>query len=117
MGVETESTSPTESSVVISQGSFNWEHFRGWLSKPKAQSPDWKFIVSEGFEEAGRRIKAAVISYLMGFKGVDRTLKEMGDEDPGKCWTDEAVKLLRSTNGEVVEELLRSKKDSDETIQ
>ena len=45
------------------------------------------------FEDAGRKIKAAVISHLMGYKGVDRTLKEMGDEDPGKFWSDLAEKL------------------------
>jgi hypothetical protein len=58
-------------------------------------------IMSKGSEEAGRRIKAAVNSYLMGYKGVDRTLKEMGDEHPGEFWSDVAEKLLQSTNGEV----------------
>ena len=52
--------------------------------------------MSDGFEEAGRRIKAAVISYLMSYKGVDRTLKEMGDEDPGEFWSDLAEKLVRA---------------------
>jgi hypothetical protein len=73
--------------------------------------------MSAGYEEAGRRIKAAIISYLMSYKGVDRTLKEMGDEDPGEFWSDLAEKLLRRTNGEVVEELLGLRKDSDKIIQ
>ena len=58
--------------------------------------------MSNGFEEAGRRIKAAVISYLKRDKGVDRTLKEMGDEDPGEYWSDQAEKLVRTMNTEVV---------------
>jgi hypothetical protein len=73
--------------------------------------------MSEGFEEAGRRIKAAVISHLMGYKGVDRTLKEMGDKDPGKFWSDLAEKLVLGMNAGVVEKLFRPKKVSDETIQ
>jgi hypothetical protein len=76
-----------------------------------------KFTMSEGFEDAGRRVKAAVISYLMGYKGVDRTLKEMGEEDPGEFWSDLAEKLVRGMNAGVVEQLFRSKKDSDKTIQ
>ena len=73
--------------------------------------------MSVGFEEAGRRIKAAVISHLMGYKGVDRTLKEMGDEDPGKFWSDLAEKLVMGLNAGVAEELLGPKKDANETIQ
>jgi hypothetical protein len=72
--------------------------------------------MTEGFEEAGCRIKAAVISYLIGDKGVDRTLKEMGDEDPGKFWSDLAEKLMRGMNAGVAEELLGPKKDSDKII-
>lgn len=78
------------------------------------RGPDGKVQMSK---EAGRRIKAAVVSYLMGYKGVDRTLKEMADEDPGEYWSDLAEKLLRRTNAEVVEGLFRPKKDTDETIQ
>jgi hypothetical protein len=73
--------------------------------------------MSNGFEEAGRRIKAAVISYLKRDKGVDRTLKEMGDEDPGEYWSDQAEKLVRTMNTEVVERLHRTKKDSNEIVQ
>jgi hypothetical protein len=72
--------------------------------------------MSKGFEEAGRKIKAAVISSLMRYKGVDRVLKEL-PEDPGEYWSDLAEHLLRSTNVEVVKELHRSQKDSGETIQ
>jgi hypothetical protein len=73
--------------------------------------------MAEGSEEAGRRIKAAVISHLMGYKGVDRTLKEMGDKDPGEFWSDLAEKLVLGLNAGVVEELLGPKKDSDKIIQ
>jgi hypothetical protein len=73
--------------------------------------------MSEGFEDAGRRIKAAVVSYLMRYKGVDRTLKEMGDEDPGRYWLDVAEKLVRGMNAEAVEQLFRPKKDSDNVVQ
>jgi hypothetical protein len=72
--------------------------------------------MSEGFEDAGRRIKAAVISYLMRYKGVDRTLKEMGDEDPGKFWSDLAEKLVLGMNAGVAVELLGPKKNSDKII-
>ena len=70
--------------------------------------------MSNGYEEAGRRIKAAVISYLMRYKGVDRTLKEMGDEDPGEFWSGLAEKLVKSMNAGVAEELFGSKKESEE---
>lgn len=83
--------------------------------------------MSNGYEEAGRRVKAAVISYLMRYKGVDRTLKEMGDEDPGDYWSDLAEKLVRGMNAEVVNMVFRAKKEqpgeiiqmkrSDENIQ
>jgi hypothetical protein len=75
-----------------------------------------EFIMSEGFEDAGRKIKAAVISHLMGYKGVDRTLKEMGDEDPGKFWSDLEEKLALGVNAGVAEELLGPQKDSDKII-
>jgi hypothetical protein len=72
--------------------------------------------MSEGFEDAGRRVKAAVISYLMRYKGIDRTLKEMGDEDPGGFWSDLAEKLVRGMNTGVVEELFGAEKESDQII-
>ena len=72
--------------------------------------------MSQDFEEAGRRIKAAVISYLMGYKGVDRVLKEM-PEDPGEYWSVVAENLLRNAQAEVVNGAFRPKKDSGETIQ
>jgi hypothetical protein len=83
---------------------------------------DGKVIMSK---EGGRRVKAAVISYLMGYKGVDYVLKDM-PEDPGEYWSDLGEKLARGMNTEVVEQLSRSKKrsleivpkkDSDEIIQ
>ncbi len=33
-------------------------------------------MADKGFREAGRRLKAAMISYQMGYKGVDSTLRE-----------------------------------------
>lgn len=68
-------------------------------TRPRVTLTNGKFIMSKGFQEAGRRIKWAVNSYLMGYKGVDRTLKEMGDEDPGEFWSELAEKLLRALNG------------------
>ena len=35
------------------------------------------FTKPHPFNEAGRRLKAALISYQLGLTGVDRTLKEM----------------------------------------
>jgi hypothetical protein len=49
-----------------------------------ADHPCWK---------AGRRLKAALISYQLGRAGVDRTLKEV-PEDSGEGWADLAERLL-----------------------
>lgn len=57
------------------------------------------------YNEAGRRIKAALISYQLGMKGVDRTLKEM-PEYAGDGWAELAEKLLRDMTGRVIEELI-----------
>jgi hypothetical protein len=46
---------------------------------PAEKKPDHQYT------EAGRRVKAALISYLMGRAGVDRTLKEV-PENPGEGW-------------------------------
>lgn len=46
------------------------------------------------FNEAGRRIKAALISYSLGLAGVDSTLKRL-PEDPGEGWAEAAEQLLR----------------------
>jgi hypothetical protein len=53
------------------------------------------------FNEAGRRVKAAVISYQMGDAGVDRALKGIPD-DPGEGWAALAESLLRGMQPEVV---------------
>jgi hypothetical protein len=47
------------------------------------------------YREAGRRLKAALISYRLGRAGVDRTLKEIPD-DPGEGWADLAEQLDRA---------------------
>jgi hypothetical protein len=45
------------------------------------------------FNEAGRRLKAALVSYQLGLTGIDRTLKEMPElvDDP---WAELAQSLL-----------------------
>jgi hypothetical protein len=68
------------------------------------------------YNEAGRRIKAALVSYQMGMKGVDRTLKEM-PEYPGDGWAELAEKLLRGMNERVVEGLLGPTPDGQGRIQ
>ncbi|MGH9607445.1 MAG: hypothetical protein ACRD3N_17285 [Terracidiphilus sp.] len=45
------------------------------------------------YREAGRRLKAALVSYQLGRAGVDRTLKET-PEDPGEGWAELAERLL-----------------------
>lgn len=45
-------------------------------------------------KEAGRRIKAALISYCLGLTGVDSTLKRI-PEDPGEGWAEIAEQLLK----------------------
>jgi hypothetical protein len=49
---------------------------------------------SHPYNEAGRRLKAALISYQLGRKGVDSTLKQM-PESAGEGWAEIAEKLLR----------------------
>jgi hypothetical protein len=57
------------------------------------------------FNEAGRRVKAAVISYQMGDAGVDRALKGIPD-DPGEGWAELTESLLRGMQAELVGKLL-----------
>ncbi len=45
------------------------------------------------YNEAGRRIKAALVSFQLGRAGVDRTLKET-PEDAGEGWAELAEQLL-----------------------
>ena len=45
------------------------------------------------YNEAGRRIRAALVSYQLGRAGVDRTLKEV-PEDAGEAWAKLAERLL-----------------------
>jgi hypothetical protein len=45
------------------------------------------------YNEAGRRLKAALISYILGRPGVDRTLIEV-PEDVGDGWGDLAKQLI-----------------------
>jgi hypothetical protein len=46
------------------------------------------------YRDAGRRLKAAIISYRFGRADVDRTLKEIPD-DPGEGWAELAERLDR----------------------
>jgi hypothetical protein len=50
-------------------------------------------MVDHPYREAGRRLKAALVSYHLGRAGVDRTLKET-PEDPGEGWAELAERLL-----------------------
>ena len=72
--------------------------------------------MSKGFEEAGRKIKAAIISSLMRYKGVDLVLKEL-PEDPGEYWSDLAESLMRSTQDELMKQFHGQRSDSDVIIQ
>jgi len=47
------------------------------------------------YKEAGRRLKAAIISYRLGRAGVDRTLKET-PAGPGEGWAELAEQLDRA---------------------
>jgi hypothetical protein len=46
------------------------------------------------YNEAGRRLKAALLSYQFRLKGVDYTLKQL-PEDAGEEWAQLAESLLR----------------------
>lgn len=57
------------------------------------------------YNEAGRRLKAAIISYRLGKAGVDSTLKEISN-DPGPGWSELAEDFDREIADEI-EEMLR----------
>ena len=48
---------------------------------------------SHPFNEAGRRLKAALLSYVMGRPGVDATLNEI-PKDVGEGWAEMAKHLI-----------------------
>jgi hypothetical protein len=50
-------------------------------------------VADHPYREAGRRLKAALVSYHLGRAGVDRTLKET-PEDPGEGWAELTERLL-----------------------
>jgi hypothetical protein len=56
------------------------------------------------------RLKPALVSYQLGLRGVDYTLKDM-PSDPGRGWAELAESLLRGMNGAVAEELFNRPKD------
>jgi hypothetical protein len=52
------------------------------------------------FNEAGRRLKAALISYQLGYSGVDYTLKQMPQVvDPS--WSELPERLLREMSEQI----------------
>lgn len=55
------------------------------------------------FFEPGRRVKAAVISYVLGRTGVDYTLKEV-PEDPGEFWVELGKKLFKGITQQLGDE-------------
>jgi hypothetical protein len=59
------------------------------------------------YSEAGRRLKAAMISYRIGRVGVDSTLKEISD-DPGPGWS-ELAEVLDHEMTDQIEARLRPK--------
>jgi hypothetical protein len=61
------------------------------------------------YNEAGRKLKAAITSSLLRRKGVDRTLKEM-PEIVGHDWVELAERLMRDMNAQVVEQLVPTRK-------
>ena len=73
-------------------------------------------MADKGFREADRRLKAAMISYQMGYKGVDSTLKQV-PEDPGDSWTEMAEHILRGMSAAVMESVLGSPHKGPDSIQ
>lgn len=67
------------------------------------------------YNEAGRRLKAALISYQLGRKGVDSTLKEM-PENAGEGWGEIAEKLLRDIANHIANSLIPPS-DGSSTVQ
>jgi hypothetical protein len=68
------------------------------------------------YNEAGRRVKAALMSYQLGLKGVDRTLKEM-PEFAGEGWAEIAEKLLCGMADQVAKSVFGPPSDGSGTIQ
>jgi hypothetical protein len=60
---------------------------------------DTKVVNIHPFKEAGCRLQAAVISYQMGYKGVDSPLKTQ-PEVVDKSWAELAERLIRGMSQE-----------------
>ena len=63
-------------------------------------------VTKHPYNEAGRRVKAAIISSLMRYKGVDRTLKEL-PEVVENGWAELAEDLMRQVNLQLGDQLKR----------
>lgn len=64
------------------------------------------------YNEAARRLKAALLSFHLGRAGVDSTLKEVA-EDAGEHWAMIAAVLLREMENEVGKTFTRISAGSD----
>jgi hypothetical protein len=73
-------------------------------------------MANKGFREAGRRLKAAMISYQMGYKGVDSTLKQL-PEDPGDSWAEMAEHILRGMAAATTESVFGPPRKGPDSIQ
>jgi hypothetical protein len=63
------------------------------------------------FNEAGRRLLAALLSYQMRNKSIDYTLKNYVPETVGEFWTNEAEMLLRDAQSNTVEIMMEAMPD------
>lgn len=74
---------------------YNWASGPTGFAPARSASVEERIIMSDHpYKEAGRRLKAALISYRLGRAGVDRTLKQIPD-DPGEGWAELAQELDR----------------------
>ena len=68
------------------------------------------------YNDAGRRLKAALVSYQLGRSGVDYTLKQM-PELVDESWAELAENLLREMANAVARSLLPASSNGSDSIQ
>jgi hypothetical protein len=68
------------------------------------------------YNDAGRRLKAALVSYQLGRSGVDYTLKQM-PELVDESWAELAENLLREMANAVAKSLLPASSNGSDSIQ